>query len=434
MNKPTEEYHRKRRTPEEIAGLIRSGMVCACGTCLSEPVAITGALGQRLKDSGEEGCVTHHQVMSVYPSAFFEEELRGKYTAVSWFSTAYGRGAFAAGRADVMPAYYRDIPGLYVDEVDLDVFYAAVSPMDAHGYFSFGTTGAECRALAAKARHIYLEVNANMPRTFGDQHIHISRAELLCEHDAPLQEAAPVKTDPVSRAIGGLIAEEIPNGATLQLGIGAIPAAVGLCLKDKRDLGIHTELFSDSMVELIECGAVTNDRKALHRGKSVATLAYGTRKTYDFIHDNVGVEFYPVSYTNDPQIIARHDSFISVNGCLEADLWGQAASESIGARHYSGTGGQVDFVRGARESKGGRSFLAMPSTAKGGTVSRIRPVLTPGAIVTTSKNDVDYIVTEFGVAKLRGRTVRERARDLIAIAHPDFREELRFEAGKLGLL
>lgn len=429
-----EEYHRKRRTPEEIAEEIRPGMVCACGTCLSQPMAITEAVGRRLKEGGEGGCVTHHQVMTVHPSAFFAEELRGKYEAVSWFSTAYGRAAFEAGRADVMPACYRDIPGLYTDEVDLDVFYAAVSPMDAHGYFSFGTTGAECQALAAKARHIFLEVNARMPRTFGDQYIHISRVELLCEHDASLPETAPVKTDPVSRAIGGLIAEEIPDGATLQLGIGAIPAAVGLCLKDKRDLGIHTELFSDSMVELIECGAVTNDRKTLHRGKSVATLAYGTRKTYDFIHDNVGVEFYPVNYTNDPRIIAGHDGFISVNGCLEADLWGQAASESIGARHYSGTGGQVDFVRGARESRGGKSFLAMPSTAKGGTVSRIRAALSPGTIVTTSKNDVDYIVTEYGAAKMRGRTVRQRARTLIAIAHPAFREELTFEAGKLGLL
>ena len=428
-----EAYAAKRCTPEEIAQRIRPGAVCACGTCLSEPVAITGALGRRLS-GGADGGIVHHQVMSVHPSPFFDEELRGKYTAVSWFSTAYGREAFYAGQADIMPACYRDIPRLYTEAVDLDVFYAAVSPMDSHGYFSFGTTGAECRALAEKARHIYLEVNPNMPRTFGDQHIHISRVELLCENDAPLQETPPVKQDAVSRAIGGLIAQEIPDGATIQLGIGAIPAAVGLCLKEKRNLGIHTELFSDSMVELIQCGAVTNTHKTIHRGKSITTLVYGTRKSYEFVADNVGVELYPVSYVNDPNVIARHDNFMSVNACLEVDMWGQVASESIGTRHFSGTGGQADFVRGARESRGGKSFLAMPATAKGGTVSRIRATLSPGAIVTTSKNEVDYIVTEFGIARLRGSTVRQRARSLIAIAAPQFREELTFEAKKLQLL
>ena len=428
------EYEAKRCTAEEIAEQIWPGMVCACGTALSEPVAITGALGERLKGGSDQESVIHHQVMSLRPSPFFQEDLRGKYTAVSWFSTAYGRAAFAEGLADVMPACYRDIPRLFAEEVDLDVFYATVSPMDDHGYFSFGTTCAECRALADKARHIYLEVNENMPRTFGDQQIHISRVDLLCENNAPLQEAPPVKIDGASRAIGEQIAQEIPNGATIQLGIGGIPGAVGMCLKEKRDLGIHTELFSDSMVELIECGAVTNGRKTLHRGKSVATLAYGTRRVYDFIHDNVGMEFYPVDYVNDPEVIARNELFMSVNACLEVDLWGQAASESLGIRHFSGTGGQADFVRGARQSKGGKSFLAMPATARGGTVSRIRPVLSPGAIVSTSKNDVDHVVTEFGIARLRGRTARQRARALIDIAHPKFREELSFQARSMHLL
>ena len=291
-----------------------------------------------------------------------------------------------------------------------------------------------CQALAEQAKHIFLEVNPNMPRTFGEQQIHISQVEALCETDVPLQEAAPAEIDEISRCIGGRIAEEVPNGATIQLGIGAIPAAVGLCLRDKRDLGIHTELFSDAMVELIECGAVTNQRKTLHKGKSVATLAYGTRRVYDYLNDNTGVAFYPVDYVNDPRVIAQNDNFISVNACLEVDLWGQVAAESIGSRHFSGTGGQVDFVRGARESRGGKSFIAMPSTAKNGALSRIRPGLSSNAIVTTSKNDVDYIVTEYGAARLRGATARARAEALIGIAHPNFREELRYEAKKLHLV
>ncbi len=366
--------------------------------------------------------------------AFFDDTLQGKYSAVSWFSTAYGRAAFEKGCADVMPVYYRDVPGQYRKFIDLDVFYATVSPMDRHGYFSFGTTAAECQALAEQAKHIFLEVNPNMPRTFGEQQIHISQVEALCETDVPLQEAAPAEIDEISRCIGGRIAEEVPNGATIQLGIGAIPAAVGLCLRDKRDLGIHTELFSDAMVELIECGAVTNQRKTLHKGKSVTTLAYGTRRVYDYLNDNTGVAFYPVDYVNDPRVIAQNDNFISVNACLEVDLWGQVAAESIGSRHFSGTGGQVDFVRGARESRGGKSFIAMPSTAKNGALSRIRPGLSSNAIVTTSKNDVDYIVTEYGAARLRGATARARAEALIGIAHPNFREELRYEAKKLHLV
>ncbi|MEA4814260.1 MAG: acetyl-CoA hydrolase/transferase C-terminal domain-containing protein [Oscillospiraceae bacterium] len=428
-----DEYLRKLCTAEQIAARICSGYVCAGGTCLSEPASITAALGAEMQSDDRRG-ILHHQTMSIYPSPFFDEKLKGRYSEVSWFSTPYARTAFSNCAADIMPSYYRDVPALYDRYIDLDVFYAAVSPMDAHGYFSFGTTGGECMALVRKARHIFLEVNKNMPRTFGDQQIHISQVELLCESDAALPEAVAAKVDDVSRAIGELIADEIPDGATIQLGIGSIPSAVGVCLKGKKDLGIHTELFSDSMVELIECGAVTNLRKSLHRSKSITTFAYGTKRVYDYLNDNVGVEFHSVSYVNDPAVIAQNDFFMSVNSCIEVDLWGQVASESIGTRHFSGTGGQTDFVRGAILSKGGRSFIGMPSTAKGGEVSRINPTLKRGAIVSTSKNDVDCIVTEYGVAQLRGCTARQRAANLIAVAHPKFREQLAFEASKINLV
>ena len=273
-----------------------------------------------------------------------------------------------------------------------------------------------------------------MPRSLSAPVIHLSQVTALCECDYPLPVSAPPVVDEVSALIGGAIADEVPDGATLQLGIGAVPDAVGMALKDKHDLGIHTELLTDSMIELIECGAITNARKPIHRGKSVATFAFGSKRIYDYIDDNPAVELLPVDYVNDPKVIARHPDFISVNAAVEVDFFGQVCAESLGSRHLSGTGGQVDYVRGAVESDGGKSFIAFPSTARGGEVSRIRPTLTPGSIVTTSKNDVDYIVTEYGIAHLRGRTLSQRTRALIAIAHPKFRDELTFEAKKAGIL
>ena len=251
-------------------------------------------------------------------------------------------------------------------------------------------------------------------------------------HDLPV--LPPVQLDEVSKTIGGLIAERIPDGACLQLGIGAIPDATGMALKAKHDLGIHTEMFTDSMVELIECGAVNNSKKQIHRGKTVTTFAFGSQRIYDYIDDNPAVEILPVEYVNDPDVICQNDNMISINAAVEVDLFGQVCAESVGTKHMSGSGGQIDYVRGACQSRGGKSFIAFTSTAKGGTISKIKPILTPGAVVTTSKNDVDYIVTEYGVAHLRGRSLGERARQLIAIAHPDFRDELTFEAKKRGIM
>ena len=244
----------------------------------------------------------------------------------------------------------------------------------------------------------------------------------------------PVKLDEVSITIGNLIAEQIPDGACIQLGIGAIPDATGMALKAKHDLGIHTEMFTDSMVELIECGAVNNSKKQIHRGKSVTTFAYGSKRIYDYIDDNPAIEILPVNYVNDPNVICKNDNMISINAALEVDFFGQVCAESVGTKHMSGSGGQIDYVRGACQSKGGKSFIAFTSTAKGGTISKIKSILTPGAICTTSKNDVDCIVTEYGIAHLRGRSLGERTKQLIAIAHPDFRDELTFEAKKRGIL
>lgn len=421
------EYAGKRRTAEEITGHVESGWSCCTDIATAIPPALMKALGNRVKENGLSG-VTLHTMLALTEMPCFTGEAVGQLTGVSWFSGDGARKAVNQGFADVMPCYYRDMSFLFRDYVEIDAFFAVVSPMDKHGYFSTGATGSNSIEQIKKAKHIFVEVNRNMPRALTAPLIHISQVTALCENDAPLPILPPTVIDDVSRTIGGLIAEEVPDGATLQLGIGAVPEAVGLSLREKHNLGIHTELFTDSMVELLECGAVSNTKKPIHTGKTVATLAFGSQRLYDYIDDNPAFEMLPVGYVNDPAVISRHPNFISVNAALEVDFYGQVCAESVGTRHVSGTGGQSDYVRGAVMSSGGKSFIAFPSTAQNGAVSRICPTLTPGAVVSTSKNDVDYIVTEYGLAKLRGKTLSQRTEALIAIAHPKFRAELAFAA------
>ncbi|WP_295583572.1 acetyl-CoA hydrolase/transferase family protein [uncultured Oscillibacter sp.] len=427
-------YQSKLTTPDEaVRCCLHSGAVCASDIALAHSPLIYEAIGRAIQ-AGQLENITQHTLLDTAPFPFYREEFAGKYLGVSWFSQANARKAINAGFADVMPAYYRDIPGLFQEYVQPDVLIAAVSPMDKHGYFSTGCDGSLSQALVSTAKTILLEVNPHMPRSLTSTQIHVSRVSALWENDAPLICLPPTKIDEVSARIGGYIAEEIPNGATLQLGIGAIPDAVGNALQDKRHLGIHTEMFTDSMMTLIECGAVDNSAKPIHTGKTVAAFAFGSQRMYDYIDDNPMVEMLPVNYVNDPAVIARHPDFISINAALEVDFFGQVCAESIGTRHVSGTGGQSDYVRGAVQSKGGKSFIAFASTAKNDTVSRIMPTLTPGAQISTSKNDVDCIVTEYGIAKLRGRTLSQRTKALIAIAHPSFRDMLTFEAKKENIL
>lgn len=428
-----QEYERRRQTAAQIAAQVQSGWNCCTDIAAAIPVELLNALGD-IAAAGSVRDITLHTMLDLAPLHIFSPEAARGITPVSWFSGGGLRAAINGGRGDVMPCYYRDMPSLFTEHVPVDAFLATVSPMDEHGWFSTGASASNSAALLAKAKRIYLEVNPNMPRALSAPAVHISQVTALCESNCPLPLLPPAEIDQVSRTIGGLIAEEVCDGATIQLGIGAIPEAVGFALKEKRDLGIHTELLTDSMVELVECGAVTNTRKPLHRGKTVATLAFGSQRVYDYIHNNPAVLMLPVDKVNDPAIIARHPNFVSVNGALEVDFFGQVCAESVGTRHVSGSGGQVDYVRGAVLSPGGKSFIAFPSTAAGGKISRITPTLTPGAIVTTSKNDVDYIVTEFGMAKLRGKSLAQRAKALIAIAHPSFREELTFRAKQQNIM
>ncbi len=433
MKSVLEQYQEKKMTPEEIAARIPDGSVLLCDTALAQPIDLINAIAARAKEKNYKD-LTQHILLEIYPMPFYTGESTPGYHGVSWFSSAGARGAVNLGQADVMPCYYRDMPQLIRQQEWIDAFCVAVAPMDKHGWFSLAADGSFSVAALEKAEHVYLEINDQMPRVATAPIVHISQVDGLYEVSRPLACTKPPVVDDISRTIGGLIAEEVPNGATLQLGIGAVPEAVGIFLKDKHHLGVHTELLADSLVELVECGAADNSCKPIHRGKTVLTFAMGTQKVYDFLDDNHSVEVLPVDYVNDPAVIAQHPNFISVNAALEVDFFGQVCAESIGTRHVSGSGGQVDYVRGATQSKGGKSFIAFPSTAKGGEISRIRATLTPGAIVTTSKNDVDYIVTEYGVAKLRGKSLSQRAKALISIAHPKFREELTAQAKKENIM
>ena len=427
------QYREKLRTPAAIAEMVESGWNCCTDIAAAIPPAMMDAIGRRAAQGGFSG-VKWNVMLDLFKTPVLTAEAFPALTPVSWFSGAGLRTAINEGRGDCVPCYYRDVPSLIGAEDGVDAVFACVSPMDKHGYFSTGCSASYSEAILRRAKRIYLEVNDRMPRTLSAPLIHISQVTALCENSAPLPIIPAAQPDEISLTIGKYIAEEIPDGATLQLGIGAVPEAVGTALRDKHDLGIHTELLTDSMVGLIECGAVTNDRKPLNRGKTVATLAFGSQRMYDYMDDNPALLMLPVDYVNDPQIIALHPNFMSVNAALEVDFFGQVCAESLGTRHISGTGGQADYVRGAVCSKGGKSFIAFPSTAPGGKVSRIRPTLTPGAIVSTSKNDVDCIVTEFGIARLRGKSLSQRAKALVSIAHPAFRDELLHQAKAENIL
>ncbi len=427
-------YQEKLTTPDQLAQQVQSGWLLGMDTATSQTPAIMTAIAEHIRNSDITG-VKVQALLDAYPFEFYTDPtLAGKMTGYSWFSSSAARKAVNAGYADIIPAYYRDFPTRIRAEYDYDAVCVEVAPMDRHGYFSLALNGSYIDAMLDKTKRIFLEVNDRQPRGLCGSLIHISQVDAIVEYNHDLPVLPPVQLDEVSKTIGGLIAERIPDGACLQLGIGAIPDATGMALKAKHDLGIHTEMFTDSMVELIECGAVNNSKKQIHRGKTVTTFAFGSQRIYDYIDDNPAVEILPVEYVNDPDVICQNDNMISINAAVEVDLFGQVCAESVGTKHMSGSGGQIDYVRGACQSRGGKSFIAFTSTAKGGTISKIKPILTPGAVVTTSKNDVDYIVTEYGVAHLRGRSLGERARQLIAIAHPDFRDELTFEAKKRGIM
>jgi len=427
-------YQSKATSATEAIRSISNGDNVYLSSNCSVPQKLLAALVDRAR-ADDIRDVTIHQLLTIGSADYVAPEMAGKIRANALFIGPNIRRAVQQGRADFTPVFLSETPKLFKEKIiPLDVALVHVSPPDEHGFCSFGVEVGLTKPAAESARIIIAEVNERMPRTLGNSFIHVSKLTHIIPVDYPLIELPQGAPGDLEKAIGAHIAEMIPDGATLQLGIGAIPDGVLHYLQDKRDLGIHSELFSDGVVDLVEKGVVTNERKTLHPGKIIAGMLLGTRRLYEFSDDNAMVELHPQDYVNDPFIIAQNENMIAINSAIEVDLTGQVCADSIGPKLYSGVGGQVDFVRGAARSKGGKPVIALPSTAKKGTISRITPMLKPGAGVVTTRNDVHYVVTEFGVADLYGKTIRQRVEALIGVAHPDFRADLRKQARKLGYI
>lgn len=417
-------YQEHLCTAQEAVRRIRSGDRVVVAHATGEPSHLLDAM---VENAAQYQGVEIVHMVAMGKAEYCKPEHDKNFHHNSFFLGATTRAAASEGRADFTPVYFSEIPSLLREELHPNVALIQVSPPDEHGYCSLGVSVDYTKTAAECADLVIAQVNQQMPRTLGDSFLHVTQLDCIVETDLPVIELAPPKISDVERAIGQNVAQLVRDGDTLQLGIGAIPDAVLLFLKEKNDLGIHTEMFSDGVVELAEAGVITNKKKTLHQGQSVATFLMGTRRLYDYVDNNPAVAMYPVQYVNDPYVIAKNDNLVSINSCVQIDMMGQVVSTSVGLRQISGVGGQIDFVRGANMSKGGRAIMAMPSTTGHGKISKIVPFLDQGSAVTTSRNDVNYVVTEYGIAQLRGKSLRQRAEELIAIAHPDFREELRAE-------
>ena len=374
-------------------------------------------------------------MVSLGANEYCQEDMAGHFRHNALFVGKNTKQAVNDGRGDYTPCFFYEIPKLFEKSLPVDVALIMTTPPDDNGKVSLGVSVDYTKAAVKNSKYVIAQVNDQMPFTYGDSLVDVSEIDCFVEHSAPLPELQPAKLTDIEKAIGKNCASLIQDGDTLQLGIGAIPDAVLLSLKDKKDLGIHSEMFSDGVVELVEAGVITNRKKELLPGKMIANFLMGTKRLYDFVDHNEAVGMYPADFTNDPVVVAKNDHIVCINSCVQIDLQGQACSESVGLKQISGVGGQVDFIRGASMADHGISILAFPSTAGKGKISKIVPFLDEGAAVTTSRNDIDYVVTEYGVAHLKGKTLRERAKALISIAHPDFRGglideyERRFHCG-----
>jgi 4-hydroxybutyrate CoA-transferase len=417
-----DQYERKRTTAQEAVKYIKSGdrVLVHPGCCTS--LHLIDAMVAR-KDELENVEVCH--ILTQGRAGYTEPGMEGHFRHRSFFSGGNVREAINAGRADQMHIFLGEIEELFLSgQLPIDVALIQVSPPDEHGFLSYGV-GVEITMSGAQvAKTVIAHVNPRMPRVHGDSFIHVSKISHIVEYDAPLVEMPQGEPDETSKKIGHHIADLIEDGSTLQMGIGGIPNAFLEALENRRDMGIHTEMFSDGIIPLVESGVINNFKKTLHPGKIVSAFTLGTRKIFDFCHDNPIIEFHPCRYTNNPYIIAQNEKMVAVNSALGVDLTGQVIADSLGFSFYSGFGGQVDFIRGAARSKGGKPFIAFPATAKDGKVSRVMTHIPTGTGVTTSRADVHWVVTEYGAVNLHGKTVGERAKMLITIAAPDFREEL----------
>jgi acetyl-CoA hydrolase len=429
----SETYRSRVTTAEQAVRVVESGSHVWIHAGCNSPDELVRAMVARAHELRDVG-VTH--LMTFGCADYAQPRYAGVFRHRSLFTGGNVRQAVNDGRADFVPIHLSEIPRLVgTQALPVDTAFIHISPPDEHGFCSYGV-GVECtKAAAERAQHVVALVNRRMPRSLGDSFIHVSRLTHVVEIDRPVLELEKEgEVGATARRIGAHVAELIPNGATLQMGIGEIPDAVLLQLDAKKDLGIHTEMFSDGVVSLFESGVLSGEAKTLHRGKIVASFVLGSKRCFDFLDNNPSVEFHPTDYVNDPFVIAQNQKMTAINSAIAVDLTGQVCADSIGTSVYSGFGGQLDFIRGAARSKDGRPIIALPSTAKHGTLSRIVDTLLPGSGVVTTRADVHYVVTEHGVASLHGRSLRERARALIGIADPGFRAELCAAARKRRLI
>ena len=426
------QYITKRMTAEQAVQQVRNGDFIIVPTGAGEPPTLLNALSEARRQFKD---VKVGVVLPMRKFAYLDPETYDNVRHVGFFLGGANRAGAQAGWVDIVPNNFSEIPRkIERGNMAADVVFALCSAMDAHGNFSISLGVDYTMAAIKQARVIVLEVNPNVPFAYGDCHVHVSQITGLVEDETPVLEVGLPKIGSVQEAIGKYVADLIEDGSTLQIGYGGIPDAVVMQLTNKRDLGIHTEMLGDGILTLVEAGVVTNRRKNYMPGKMVATFALGSKKLHQFMNRNPMLEMHPVNFTNDPFLAGQNDNLMSINATLQIDFLGQCGSESLGPLPFSSTGGQTDFVRAANRSKGGKSFIVLPSTAKDDTVSRIAPMLSLGTMVSTSKNEVNYVVTEYGVAQLDGKSIKQRAAALIAIAHPNFRLELTESAKKMRLI
>ena len=419
-----ETYKSRLTTADEAVKVIKSGDFVIPGHAASESELLLNALAKRYLELDN---VTLIQGVALGSSPYCKPEMAGHFSLKSMFVGANTRQAIWENRGSFFPLMFHQFPRAFREgHLRSDVFITMVSPPDEHGYCSLGMSVDHSKELVNCAKTVMAEVNPNVPRTYGDTFVHVSDLDYIVENDGPILELTRFAAmNEVTQAIGRNVAELINDGDTLQMGAGTIPDAILHYLKDKRDLGIHTEVFSDGLIDLIEAGIVNCTKKTLNPGKIVVTFAQGSKKVYEYIDQNPMFQFHPVDYVNNPCIIAQHDNMVAINSALEIDLSGQVCAEALGTKQYSGIGGQLDFIRGAAAAKNGRPVIVLQSSAKNATVSRISCQLKPGTPVTTTRNDVHWVVTEYGAVNLFCKSEQERAEALISIAHPNFRDELK---------
>lgn len=431
-------YQSKVVDAKTAAGLIPDQSVLMLAMAAGAPPAFCHAVADRIRANALKNLTVYYKIATKeVTESLLEPEIMEKITIKTFYMAALDRAIYKRQRLnngrqiEFIPCNFSQIPRLIRDHVDINTFAATVSSMDEAGYFSFGTNNDYAAFAARNCKQLILEVNKNMPRVFGQSQIHVSQVSAIIENDCPLNEFLEVSLTPEDLKIGEIVASLVPDRATIQLGIGKIPLGIAQALSNHKDLGIHTELFTSAMVQLINLGVVNGRYKTIHPEKHVYTFAIGDNRMYEFLNDNLSIESYPCDYVNSVSVIAKHDNFISMNTAIEVDLYGQVNAQFVGGYEYSGAGGQFDFIKGALLSNGGKSIIALKSTASKGKFSTIVPKVT---MVTDPRMETEYIVTEFGFVNLRGKSTRERALELIKIAHPQFQGELTDTAKKMGLI